>query len=173
MASVRVIEGDKVTLQIANGVDKSNSYMAFSLDNEDKNILWIVECVFRQSLNKNDGCFFVTLSKRINDPEHPGSHSRNISIPKFSEYLIQEGVATKEKGEEYVRVLSLNNGDVFHDDIYRKLVNLPDNNYPVVVINRAYVKKNGCIIKREEYHFKQTVRKVTFIGGKHYAAPYK
>ena len=148
-ASVRVIEGDKATLQIAKGVDKSNSYIAFSLDNEDKNVLWIVECVFRQSLDKNDGCFFVTLSKRINDPEHPGSHSRNISIPKFAEYLIQEGVATKEKGEEYVRVLSLNNEDALHEDIYRKLVNSPNNNYPIVVINRAYVKENGCRIISE------------------------
>lgn len=147
--SVRVIEGERATLQIAKGSDESNSYIAFSLDNEDKNILWIVECVFRQSLIKDDGCFFITLSKRINDPEQPGSHSRNISIPKFSEYLIQEGIATKEKGEEYMQILSLNVNDAFHYDIYQKLVSRSNNNYPIVNINKAYVKENGYKIISE------------------------
>ena len=147
--SARVIEGERATLQIAKGSDESNSYIAFSLDNEDRNILWIVECVFKKSLFKDDGCYYITLSKRINDPEHPGSHSRNISIPKFSEYLIQEGIATKEKGEEYIQVLSLDVCNVLHHELFQKLVNRPDNNYPIVNINKAYVKENGYKIISE------------------------
>lgn len=144
--STKVIEGERATLQIAKGVDESNSYIAISLDNESNNILWIVECVFKQSLDRTNGCFVVRLSKRINNHEQPGKFYRT-TIPKLSEYLISLGVASKEKGDEYIGVLAL---DSQLYDLYNCLTNRGDgtyspdvNNYPLVIVNESKVGEKG------------------------------
>lgn len=141
--STKVIEGDRATLQIAKGVDESNSYIAISLDNESNNVLWIVECVFKQSLDKTNGCFVIRLSKRINNHEQPGKFYRT-TIPKLSEYLIRQGVATKEKGDEYIGVLTLDPQLYDHLAYRGDSMYSPDvNNYPLVIVNESNVGEKG------------------------------
>ena len=128
-----IISGERATLQITKGIVKSNYHIAISLDNESNNMLWMVECIFTQSLDKSNGSFVIHLSKKICDPDKSATYSRT-EIPKLSQYLIEAGIAIKDNGTS---------GLDLDEQEYEAILN-ESNNYPILIVNNSSKLKDSA-----------------------------
>ncbi|MBO5440000.1 MAG: hypothetical protein J6A53_05020 [Clostridia bacterium] len=104
------IEGIDATLKIICAEDEEFQYSSFLLIRKrtKDNFTWNIECVFKQSKAPDNSSYFVFyLRKNIIDTHKSFKYVDNTSLrfPRIIEMLIKNGLATKEKGEDFISML--------------------------------------------------------------------
>jgi len=143
-----VIEGTDATLKIICTEDEEFTYNSFLLIRRrtEDNFTWNIDCVFKKSKSPENSSYFVfNLRKHIINTNKSFKYVDNINIrfPKIIEMLINDGIATKEKGEEFISMLEPS------DEQLRLLEANSTCLYPIIYINTDMASGYDALLK---YH---------------------